>query len=92
MILASTGEALSSKAYLFKSSCEDDSDSDSDTMEFVTGLIINRNEVDEYWEESSESDDDVDRSLSPLPEDTNCKFVQIKSIPKILIGWKRNVF
>lgn len=84
LVSASPGEALSSKAYVFKSSCEDESDSDSDTVEIVTGLKMNKNEEDEYWGESSETDDD-EQSLSSLPEDTNCKFVQAKefSIPNI---------
>lgn len=73
-ILADQEDALSSKAYIFKSSAYDESDSDSETNEIVTGLRIKRDEVDEDWEDSSESDDDdVEQSLSPLPEDTNCK-------------------
>lgn len=77
VIPANTEDAVCSQAYLYRSSLDEDSDSDSENEEVVTGLRTNRTDIVEDWEESSDSDDEETRSMSPLPEDTNCEFNQV---------------
>lgn len=69
---------------MYKSGLDEDSDSDSENEEVVTGLRTNRSDVVEDWEESSDSDDEETRSMSPLPEDTNCEYIHYNQIITVL--------
>ncbi|KAG8281909.1 hypothetical protein J6590_049973 [Homalodisca vitripennis] len=71
---ADSSAAIGSKAYRFNSISEDDTDSDSETKEVGTGLRVkNGEDDDDDWDDLSESDEEITRSLSPMLEDTNCE-------------------
>lgn len=76
---ATAEDKVCSKAYLFQSSTDEDSISESDSgvaTQALTGLRFNSDvEIQDDSDDTSESEDDGTRNNSPLPDDTNCKYM-----------------
>lgn len=72
---------FSTKAYFCQPSVDEDSDSEQDEHAVSQTLAFLRvgdtEPVEQDWEESSESEADVSRSESPLPDDTNLFYTEV---------------
>uniref|UniRef100_A0A1B6C3B5 Translation initiation factor eIF2B subunit epsilon n=2 Tax=Clastoptera arizonana TaxID=38151 RepID=A0A1B6C3B5_9HEMI len=89
----SKDDTITSKSISYQISNENDSLSDSDSdlvAQALTGLRLTTDtDLEEYYEETSDSDDDATRNNSPIPDDTNLFYSEV--VDSLVRGYEDKV-